>query len=243
MPTNKENTEVAPLVKFVARSTNRKLGPMPAVYAEKKTCPPSCPLRGAGCYAEQVPVSYHWNATKTPWGAFLDEIRGIPAGSLWRYAVAGDLPGDGDKLDLKLTLELALANGKARGFTYTHKPLSLPGEKALVGWINSNTNFTINLSADSLTEADTKTAWKIAPAVVVVPTSSTLCTTTPKGKTVMVCPATYNPQINCLSCKICQNKKRDFVVGFPAHGTRKRMINERLKNENRQGNDDDSVGV
>jgi hypothetical protein len=219
--------------KFIARSTNRKLGPIPAVYAEKSSCPSSCPLMGAGCYAELGPVSYHWKETKTPWKAFLSEIEAIPAGSLWRYAVAGDLPGKGDNLNLQLTMELALANGESKGFTYTHKPLKLPKEKALIKWVNTHTNFTINLSADSLEECDEKLSWNIAPVVTVVRTGCTLCDSTPKGKTVMVCPETYNPQVNCLTCKICHNSKRDFIVGFPAHGTRKNKINERLENENR----------
>jgi hypothetical protein len=108
--------------------------------------------------------------------------------------------------------------------------------------INEQTPFTINLSTDSLHEADRKAAWGIAPVTVVVPSNTTLATSTPQGRSVMICPATYNPQINCQSCRICATAKRDFIVGFPAHGTRKKLINERIK-QNRQGEINASNGV
>ena len=229
------------LTKFVARSTNRKLGPMPAAYVEKETCPPVCPLRGAGCYGESGPVSIHWKNTKTPWRAFLGSVKAIPAGILWRYAVAGDLPGKGNSINTAKLWQLVHANGESRGFTYTHKPLS-ELYKQTVKRINEKTPFTINLSADSLHEADRKAAWNVGPVTVVVPSNTTLATSTPQGRSVMVCPASYNPQINCQSCRICATAKRDFIVGFPAHGTRKKLINERIK-QNRQGEINDSNGV
>tara|TARA_Y100001951_G_scaffold67266_1_gene54215 strand:- start:125 stop:850 length:726 start_codon:yes stop_codon:yes gene_type:complete len=241
MPPNGENWKMDAMTKFVPRSTNRKLGPMPCSYVDKSTCPPSCPLMGAGCYGEAGPVSIHWNNVKTPWRAFLGQIKAIPAGMLWRHAVAGDLPGKGNSIDTGQLWQLIHANGDSRGFTYTHKPLSNL-YKQTVKRINEKTPFTINLSADSLADADRKAAWNVGPVAVVVPSGITLATSTPKGRSVMICPATYNPQINCQSCRICATAKRDFIVGFPAHGTRKNMINERLK-QNRQGETVDSVGV
>ena len=197
---------------------------------------------GAGCYGEAGPVSIHWNNVKTPWAAFLAQIDAIPDGVLWRHAVAGDLPGKGNALDLGELLELIHANGQSSGFTYTHKPLKKGEDRWHIRQINSKTEFTINLSADSLCEADRKASWKIGPVVVVVPSGSVLMTQTPAGRQVMICPATYNANINCQNCGICAKARRDFIVGFPAHGTRKNMINERLK-QNRQGETVDSVGV
>ena len=106
---NGESRQMDALTKFVARSTNRKLGPMPCSYVEKTTCPPACPLMGAGCYGEAGPVSIHWNNVKTPWRAFLGQVKAIPAGVLWRHAVAGDLPGKGNSLDTTQLWQLAFA--------------------------------------------------------------------------------------------------------------------------------------
>ena len=47
--------------------------------------------------------------------------------------------------------------------------------------------------------------------------------TTPDGRRVVVCPATYRDDVNCKSCGLCQ-KARDVIVGFPAHGARKGRI-------------------
>jgi hypothetical protein len=63
--------------------------------------------------------------------------------------------------------------------------------------------------------------------VVVLPSTTTANTTTPKGRTVVVCPATIRDDISCASCQLCQ-RQRSVIVGFPAHGTRKRTINIRL---------------
>ena len=229
------------LTKFVPRSTNRKLGPMPCSYVEKTTCPPACPLMGAGCYGEAGPVSIHWNNVKTPWRAFLGQIKAIPAGVLWRHAVAGDLPGKGNSLDTTQLWQLIHANGDSRGFTYTHKPLSQLYRQT-IKWINEKTPFTINLSADSLHEADQKAAWDVGPVVVVVSSETVLSTKTPAGRQVMICPATYNANINCQNCGICAKANRNFIVGFPAHGIKRKLINERIK-QNRQGEVTNRVGV
>ena len=230
-----------PQTKFVTRSTNRKLGPMPAAYVERGTCPAVFPLRGAGCYGEAGPVSIHWNQTKTPWWGFLDSVKAIPAGILWRYAVAGDLPGESNSIDTAKLWQLVHANGASRGFTYTHKPLSKLYRQTIKR-INEKTPFTINLSAVGLAEADQKANLNIGPVAVVIPSQTILATTTPKGRAVMVCPATYNPQVNCQNCRLCADSKRNFLVGFPAHGIRQKLIDERIK-QNRQGETTDSVGV
>ena len=242
MQANGKDTKVDALTKFVPRSTNRKLGPMPCSYVEKSTCPASCPLMGAGCYGEAGPVSIHWNNVKTPWRAFLGQVGAIPAGVLWRHAVAGDLPGKSNSIDTGQLWQLIHANGQSRGFAYTHKPLSHSLYRQTIKRINENTPFTINLSADSLPEADTKASWKVGPVVVVLPSETVLSTKTPAGRHVMICPATYNANVNCQNCGICAKAGRDFIVGFPAHGNKKRLINERIE-QNRQGEVINHIGV
>jgi len=44
---------------------------------------------------------------------------------------------------------------------------------------------------------------------------------TPAGRKVVVCPATIRDDVSCASCQLCQ-RQRDFIIGFPAHGTSKK---------------------
>jgi hypothetical protein len=44
---------------------------------------------------------------------------------------------------------------------------------------------------------------------------------------VVICPATQRDDVSCASCQLCQ-RQRTAIVGFPAHGSRHRVINLRL---------------
>jgi hypothetical protein len=44
---------------------------------------------------------------------------------------------------------------------------------------------------------------------------------TDAGRKVTVCPATYMDDVSCATCQLCQ-RQRDFIIGFPAHGTSKK---------------------
>ena len=65
------------------------------------------------------------------------------------------------------------------------------------------------------------------PVVVVLPSNQTENTVTPKGRKVVVCPATQRDNVSCATCQLCQ-RQRSTIVGFPAHGSRHRVINLRL---------------
>jgi len=65
----------------------------------------------------------------------------------------------------------------------------------------------------------------IAPVTVVLPETQTTNTTTPKGRKVVVCPATIKDNVSCATCQLCA-RQRDTIVGFPAHGVSKRKANE-----------------
>ena len=47
-------------------------------------------------------------------------------------------------------------------------------------------------------------------------------TVTPEGWAVKTCPATYRDDVTCQSCQLCQRRDRKVIVGFPAHGMRKK---------------------
>ena len=214
---------------FVAKSANAKTGPLPVAYIARESCPPSCAHYRASCYAEGGPVRLAWNRASAcasaaddaaSWRELCAAVAELPAGQLWRYGVAGDLPGVGERVNLRELRQLLRANAGRRGFTYTHKRSAA----ALRAVAEANAaGFTVNLSADNLAEADALAATGAGPVAVVLPADAPELCHTPAGRPVVVCPAqlrdgTNGPAITCATFQLCQRQNRAVVVGFRAHG-------------------------
>jgi hypothetical protein len=216
-------------VNFTRKSRNEKTGPIPVSTTSADTCPDACPLKGAGCYADGGPLAILWrNLTAHKIGMefdeFLAELRALPAGLLWRHNQAGDLPGAGDDIDADMLAALVAANAGKNGFTYTHKPVAdRPDNAAAIAAANRG-GFTVNLSADTLAEADQLASMGIGPVVTVLDAAdgTRADTVTPEGRRVITCPATYQEGVTCQTCKLCAAAQRKTIVGFPAHGIRAR---------------------
>lgn len=212
-------------------SSNSKTGPIPVSTTSRDTCPDACPFKGAGCYAESGKLAIHWNKVNSgerglPWQAFLDAVRHFPRGQLWRHNQAGDLPGQGDAIDSTQLCELVRANRGRRGFTYTHKPLSLDNVQAIR--LANERGFTINVSANSLEDADAKARYAL-PLVAVVPESAPGKGETPGGRRYLVCPAQEREDVTCATCGLCQNADpRRPIIAFRAHGARRKTIEAML---------------
>lgn len=227
-------------VTLTLKSANAKTGPIPVTTTSEHTCPDACPLKGSGCYAQQGPLGGLWRAlsrttagetfkngrgtvTTITWKALCDAVTNFAPGTLWRHNQAGDLPGDNNEIDTRALQQLVEANESAlaRGFTYTHKPLTPENADAIRS--ANDRGFTINLSADNLAEADELAATDIGPVVTLLPESVTgnAKVFTPNHRRVVVCPATYR-DVTCQSCGLCQKQNRAVIVGFPAHGAAKR---------------------
>lgn len=203
-------------------SRNVKTGPIPVSTSTAITCPDACPFKAKGCYAKGGPLNIHWKKvtegkTGTNWETFLQAIAKLPKGQLWRHNQAGDLPGESDVLDTIALGQLVQANKGKCGFTYTHKPLDTPNERLAIAHANAN-GFTVNLSANNPTHADTLAELAIGPVVTVLPHDQVTNSTTPAGRKIIVCPATIRDDVSCATCGLCQIAKRDCIVGFPAHG-------------------------
>jgi len=206
-------------VHFVAKSANVKTGPIPVTYSERDTCPPSCGQRDS-CYAD---AGFHTRMTwdKVPQrGVNIDELASkvfrLKANTLWRFNVAGDLPGSGEEIDGAAISKLVNANRGKRGFTYTHKH----SDRAIkFARFATERGFTVNLSADDAGHAD-KLAETGLPVAVVVPLDTPERTTTPQGRPIVVCPAQTRDDVTCMTCGLCQRANRKVIVGFLAHGTR-----------------------
>ena len=86
---------------------------------------------------------------------------------------------------------------------------------------------TVNLSGNSLADADTLAETGAGPVVCVLPASQTTNTRTPAGRKVVICPATQRDDVSCATCGLCAvsrlaNGQARAIVGFPAHGPGKK---------------------
>jgi len=213
-----------PRVAFTLKSGNRKTGPIPVTTTENITCPDSCPFKAHICYAKSGWVGKWWREVNKgthgdTWEAFLLKVRALPVGQLWRHNQAGDLPGINERLDVTALRDLVDANVGRRGFTFTHKRLAEPGEAEAIREANRR-GFTVNLSGNSLADADTLLELNAGPVTCVLPESvhGNADVKTPNGAKVVVCPATYRDEVTCQTCQLCSRANRKVIVGFPVHG-------------------------
>jgi hypothetical protein len=148
-------------------------------------------------------------------------IKAMPYGQLWRHNQAGDLPGVGERINATELRAIVAANRGKRGFTFTHKPMTARNAQ-LVKEANDG-GFTVNLSADTVKQADEYRAMGIGPVVMVVPKNTVKPFRTPGGHRVILCPAVTH-SVTCERCKLCAWGGREVIVGFPAHGVKKNSI-------------------
>jgi len=219
-------------IQFIKKSSNVKTGKIPVSTSCSSTCPNSCPLKEKGCYAKTGPVSWNWAKVSKglrgdDYNVFIRNIADLEHGQLWRHNVAGDLKHNNQRIDKTALNLLVRANQGKKGFTYTHHKTSLKVNREAIKAANDK-GFTINLSANNLIEADKLTALNIAPVVVILSTEQTENLTTPNGLKVVVCPAVIKDDVSCQTCQLCQKQERP-IIGFPAHGVQKKIVNLMLK--------------
>jgi len=209
------------------KSGNAKTGPIPVSTTTATSCPASCPFnRGGGCYAGSGPLALHWQKITRgerggPFPEFLEQVRKLPYGQLWRHNQAGDLPGEGEEIDREAMQALNIAVLGQRMFTYTHKHNGEQNRQTIADF-NRYSDGTINLSANSAAHADELASLGIGPVCTVLPSDQTTNCQTPAGRKIVVCPATVRDDVTCASCQLCARKNRSVIIGFPAHGTSKR---------------------
>lgn len=202
---------------------NRKVGPIPVTRSPQVNCPDSCSFKGNGCYAENAPLVWAWEKDAMSWEKMLWNVKRLGVGQLWRHNEAGDLPGvapeylDPDKMD-----QLVFANKGKRGFTYTHYDPARGHNRELIRTANQS-GFTINVSADNLTQADVYRHLDL-PTVVVLPRNAPNVSYTPAGNKVVACPAEKSERVTCARCALCQKADRNYIIGFRAHGPRKKTV-------------------
>lgn len=214
-------------VHITRKSANKKTGPIPVTTTEQSSCPATCSMREA-CYAKSGPLALHWRKVSagergTDWEGLCDFVRSLPDGQLWRHNQAGDIPHSLGFIDSKLLFDLVDANKGKCGYTYTHHNINEGTNKTQLIEANKQ-GFTINISTESLSDADDAIA-KGLPAVCVVPNDQPTPKHTPAGTKCVVCPAQQR-SISCADCKLCSKSDRRCVVLFKAHGNKARKANQ-----------------
>lgn len=221
-------------VHLTNKSHNEKTGPIPVSTTEAKSCPSECPLKDTDCYARFGPLGIHWKQVGKNrgdnWTAFCNRVKQFVKGQLWRHNQAGDLPQRKDgKIHKSKLMQLMCAAINTRGWTYTHYDPTDEHNKACIKEANEVGGLTINLSADSLEEADQYVELGIGPVTVILHSQTEhRGNFTPNGVPIVVCPAQTTEYMTCAMCKLCTVKNRKSIVGFLAHGTASKRLDSKL---------------
>ena len=215
---------------------NSKAGVMPVTTSSKTTCPDTCSLKEKGCYARYSFLGAYWEKltngqakNSLDFTGLLDAIRRLPKGQLWRHNQAGDLLHNSGVIDGDSLKNLVNANKGKRAIVYTHHLPSVGNNASLIKLANDN-GLTVNLSSDTLEQADEYIALSIAPVVTLLQLGSDKVSYTPAGNKVVKCPADKVKGITCASCGLCALSNREYIIGFEVHGTAKKAINSTLIN-------------
>lgn len=223
------------LVTLNPKSGNRKVGPIPVSTTEKGSCPTECAHLDTDCYARFGPLGMHWAKIKQGgrgdnWTAFCNRMRQFAPATLFRHNQAGDLPKNKrGTIHFSKVRQLVAAVKRLRGWTYTHYNPFKPDNAKAIKFCNDN-GFTVNLSADSLQQADEYHALQIAPVCVILPKDAPhRGNKTPGGLPIVVCPAQTQDEMDCATCKLCTVRKRKSVVGFLAHGPASKRLSNKVK--------------
>lgn len=215
-------------VRFTRISSNTKTGPIGVTMTESKSCPDTCSLKGAGCYARFSFVGTQWRQLDKgthgiEWDEFIRELSVMPNGYTFRHNVAGDLPHNNGTINREMMLDLIKASKRKTGFTYTHHEMTIENQ-AIVMMANYG-GFTVNVSCDNLDQVDSMLALGL-PVATILPEVVGKSTVTPKGNRVITCPATYRDDVTCATCggdrPLCARADRGYAIGFPVHGAGKK---------------------
>lgn len=229
---------------YVEGSDNRKIsgvGKVDATYASiKKTCPDSCSLKDAGCYAQESFVGMVVRRMDkrarqdSPLQVARAEARAIdqayggksiPMGRDLRLHVSGD------SRTIKGTrvLNAAIARWRKRGgkdvWNYTHAWQHVPRQE----WSNVSTLASVD-RVDQIEEARKQ---GYAPAIVVDHHASEKAHKLPGSDTTFIpCPQ-QTRNVPCVDCRLCF--KADWLystnrgIAFAAHGVKQNEIKKHLK--------------
>lgn len=230
-------------VTYVCNSGNSKLmgsKKVDATYASiEASCPNSCELKNAGCYASLGNVGMHVRRLDkqadgmTPLALARAEAKAIdnayngkaiPTGRAMRLHVSGDSRTvTGSRI-----INKAIGRWKQRGggdcWSYTHAWKHVPRSE----W----NNVSMLASVDSISEVELARKQGYAPAIVVASFDSPKAFQMSGSDTKWIpCPA-QTKEVGCSDCGLCFNANRlfegNFGIAFAVHGIKKNEVKRRL---------------
>jgi hypothetical protein len=211
-------------------SDNIKLGKISMTATSQESCPPTCPLRGNGCYSESgrpnlVTQRLNKSTVTNPLAiakAEAESIRKLSGRRMLRLHTVGDCYVDeGAKILAEAASEHTAKHGQPV-FTYTHGH-----ETARESW----GQISVLRSCETFTQVKKAHEDGFASAMVVSEHDSDKAYVH-EGFTIIPCPQQTGKAVNCASCKLCtQDKKlhsKKAVIAFAIHGVRAKRVKEIL---------------
>jgi len=222
-------------IRLTKISSNAKTGPIPVSTSSSETCPDSCPLKKENlCYGKLGPIAIWWSkVTKNNqyiWKEFLKDVSKIRRNQLWRHNQVGDMqPSEENKDQIceEKAVELANANRGKKGFSYTHYDFKDPHNRKVIKQVN-DLGFTLNVSTEKHWQMDLAISYGLDATIVLPSTHNKKVVKSAGGNRIVTCPATYNNDVQCANCGLCQKKNRGYAIGFPAHATKKKELDKVL---------------
>ena len=164
----------------------------------------------------------------------LELLHNVPLKSRFRFFVKGDFPNlDGVLISEFVTQAGQILNSRkiVDVIAYTHTLKSEVNFTVAREWL-TRSGYVLNFSCDSLDEVkDTLSA--NCHAVCLLDAKTTKKMQVIDNIKIVTCPATWQQlglsekKITCAECMLCA-MPRDYVVGFPAHGTKKNQVTTNL---------------
>lgn len=217
----------------VERSKNRKVANpakrerVSATYVSLRSCPPSCPLRGDGCYAELGKVGITVKRLDTTASdqnadgrdmarAEARQIDGLTGENPLRLHVSGDSRTATNATIVARAADRYRDRHGSPVWSYTHAWRDVP--RAAWGRVS------ILASVENLTDAARALEAGYAPAIVVEshPLDGKASRVNVEGIKLIPCPAQTRANVTCASCRLCFDADRLLAdraaITFAAHG-------------------------
>ena len=217
-------------VTAVEISDNSKVGKISITGTSQHSCPPECPLRGKGCYAEVgranlLTSRLNDSMVTDPVAiarAEAEAIRKLSGRRMLRLHVVGDCYVEEG---VKLLVEAAAEHTAKKGmpvFTYTH------GHKtSREAW----GGISVLRSCETMSQVQKAHDDGFAAAMVVESHESDTAYMK-DGFKIIPCPQQTGKAANCAQCKLCSRDKalhaQKGVIAFAVHGARERTAKEVL---------------
>jgi len=207
---------------MVRRTANSKTGPVDlATYRTQDSCPVTCPLMGAGCYAENngprgrptlFATAERGTIVGTDYGPLVEALDSLSQWSIVRFNVAGDYLLEDGSPDMAYIEATNHAKGDVLSYTHAWRTLD-------PAWFTDKAR--PNASCDTPQGVfDAKAAgWA---TVIVDPDGSYGQGTSIGASRCVTCPYEVNKR-QCIDCRLCARGNRPSVVVFPVHGQRRML--------------------